>query len=147
MSDVPVLIYLAAPLFNPEERALNERLTRILERRYSVFLPQRDGVLIPGAKMDSLRFDELSACAYEADIAAIRRSNVVLAVLNGRSIDEGVAFELGFASAIGKQCFAYKSDARTLLPYGDNPMIRGAVDRYFRSSAEIKRAVSGRFFG
>ncbi|GHO62481.1 hypothetical protein KSC_013730 [Ktedonobacter sp. SOSP1-52] len=40
-----MLIYLAAPLFSQAERIFNEQLTRRLEvLRFTVFLPQRDGV-------------------------------------------------------------------------------------------------------
>ena len=112
-----------------------------------MFLPQRDGVLIPGAILDAADFVVSSRRAYEADTAAIAGSKAILAVLDGRSIDEGVAFELGFAAALGKPCFGFKSDARVLLPLGDNPMIAGAVHQYLTSVADVKRAVSDGLFG
>lgn len=141
------MIYLAAPLFTPQERLLNEGIAALLERRYKVFLPQRDGVLLPGSELDSVAFARMSLRAYEGDISAIRSCSCLLAILDGRAIDEGVAFELGFAVALGKPCYGLKTDTRVLLPMGDNPMIACALRKCFASVTEIEASVESCVFG
>ncbi len=42
----------------------------------------------------------------------IRKSDYVVAVLEGQEIDSGVAAEVGFAYAIGKRILGYRSDLR-----------------------------------
>jgi len=122
-------IYLAAPLFNPQEIAYNQAVCQVLEQFFEVHLPQRDGVLIPGNAKDVDQFRQMSAQAYESDLAAIRDCDIVFAVLDGRSIDEGVSFELGYGVALGKCCVGLLTDRRVLLPHGINPMIAcGLVD-------------------
>jgi nucleoside 2-deoxyribosyltransferase len=69
-----------------------------------------------------------TAGVFRADIEAIRRASIIVAVLDGRTIDEGVAFELGFAHALSKRCIGLQSDVRRLLPFGNNPMIDGALE-------------------
>lgn len=47
----------------------------------------------------------------------------MLIILDGRTVDEGAAMELGVAFSKGKTCIGYSTDPRTLLPNGQNPMI------------------------
>jgi nucleoside 2-deoxyribosyltransferase len=130
-------LYLAAPLFTPAERALNLEIEEVLSRRFSVFLPQRDGYLIPGSILTRRSFARLSGKVFKSDINAIANSEVVLAVLDGRVVDEGVAFELGVAFALGKKCIGFRSDSRVLLPWGINPMIQGALSDTVSSLSEL----------
>lgn len=120
-------IYFAAPLFNPQEIAFNKVVCHVLEDFFEVHLPQRDGVLIPGNARDGDHFREMSGHAYKSDLAAIQACDTVFAVLDGRSIDEGVAFELGYGVALGKRCVGLLTDRRVLLPHGINPMITGGL--------------------
>ena len=132
-------LYLAAPLFTPEERAFNEYLSTRLEQKFQVFLPQRDGHLIPGKKLSREKYNRLASKVFAADIAAIRNSTILFAVLNGRTMDEGVCFEIGFAHAIGVVCVGYLTDSRVLLPTGMNPMIECSLESSFRSDNELSR--------
>lgn len=116
-------VYFAAPLFNPMERAFNENLAQRLHSIAEVFLPQRDGTLLTKLVADGQSLDVARAKVFTSDIGAIESCDIVVAVLDGRTIDEGVAFEVGYARALGKVCIAYKSDDRIMLPTGDNPMI------------------------
>lgn len=52
--------------------------------------------------------------------------------LDGRVVDEGAAFELGFAHALGKQCVGYRTDVRVLLPCGLNPMVTVPLSDTFK---------------
>lgn len=118
-----IRVYLAAPLFNPMERAFNEDVARCLEPIVDVFLPQRDGALLTKLVAGGQSVDAARRRIFDGDIAAIESCHAVVAILDGRTIDEGVAFEVGYAHALGKVCIAYKSDDRIMLPTGDNPMI------------------------
>jgi len=75
---------------------------------------------------------------FSDDMAAIRRCDVLLIILNGRSIDEGAAFELGVAWALGKMCFGYKDDFRQLTASGDNPMIERALNGIFSNLNQLR---------
>jgi len=115
--------YLAAPLFNPLEREFNLALSRQLEDYLDVFLPQRDGELLTKLVADGRSIEACQEMIYAKDTTAIEACEIVVAVLDGRTIDEGVAFELGFARALGKTCFGFKSDDRVMVPTGDNPLL------------------------
>jgi nucleoside 2-deoxyribosyltransferase len=125
-------LYLAAPLFSSAERQFNVDLTRQLSCRFRVFLPQRDGRLLTELVREGLTPKDAADCVFTADTTAIRECDVLVAVLDGRSIDEGVAFEIGFAFSLGKTCVGLQTDVRRLLPIGNNPMIecslRAVVD-------------------
>jgi nucleoside 2-deoxyribosyltransferase len=132
-------LYVASPLFTPTERAFNVRIDALLRRYFETFLPQRDGQLIPGARLTAASYQEMSRKVFECDVSAIARSDVLLAILDGRTIDEGVAFEIGLAFALGKTTVGFRSDARVLLPWGINPMIQGALSVCVRSEDELRR--------
>lgn len=136
-------IYFAAPLFTPHERAFNEKLALQLEKVFRVFLPQRDGQLLPGKQLDSASYASLAGEVFRADVEAIRWADIIFAVLDGRTVDEGVAVEIGIAHALGKKCVGFLSDARVLLPHGINPMVRGAIQTLLRSEIEFSSWLSG----
>jgi nucleoside 2-deoxyribosyltransferase len=131
-------LYLASPLFNDLERRLNEEVCQILERRFDVFLPQRDGQLLPGSGLTGERFNELSRKVHCSDVAAMRGADGIFAILDGRVIDEGVCFELGFCFGLGKPCVALHTDSRVLLPAGINPMISHSLSRKFCSISDVE---------
>jgi nucleoside 2-deoxyribosyltransferase len=117
------MIYLAGPLFSLAEKMENERLCCALERWCEVFLPQRDGELVPDLIRRGLSQEDAYQAVFERDIAALRACDAVVINLDGRAVDEGAAFELGYACALGKQCVGYRTDVRVLLPWGLNPMV------------------------
>ncbi len=137
-------VYFAAPLFTKEERSFNSFLTDILSKRYYVYLPQRDGVLLENEARKGKSVAQVKELIFEKDCEAIRDCNIVFAVLNGRTIDEGVCFELGYGFALGKKCWSYKEDWRSLFKYGDNPMIEGAIQHYFKSIDKLVTFISDR---
>lgn len=121
-------LYLAAPLFSAAERVFNQQLAARLASHFTVYLPQRDGGLfVELVRGKGISPDMAARQVFEADIKAINAANVLLAVLDGRTVDEGVALEVGYAYAIGKPCHGLQTDPRRLLPEGNNPMIAGAL--------------------
>ena len=95
-------IYFAAPLFNDAEQRFNAELTRELESRgHSVFLPQRDGFEIAkgGTGEGSVSATDRRRAIFARDQSEVFAADLLLAVLDGRVPDEGVAVEIGLAWA------------------------------------------------
>ena len=127
------LVYLAAPLFSQAELEFNLALTERIEASLDVFLPQRDG----GKLVDLIARGVEESAAYKSifdrDLRALDAASALIIVLDGRAIDEGAAFELGYAYAHSKPCFGLQTDPRRLLPAGNNPMIEMPLQKIFRS--------------
>lgn len=136
-------VYLAAPLFSEAERTSNRDIAQWLGGVADVFVPQDDGVLLVDLVEKGVPVEEAKRRIFVADIAAITRCDVLVIVMDGRSIDEGACFELGYAFALGKVCVGLKTDVRSLLPIGDNPMIECAVRRVFRRVDDLAEWLSG----
>jgi nucleoside 2-deoxyribosyltransferase len=149
MLDRP-LIYFAAPLFSEAELAFNVKVAAALERHAQVYLPQRDGGKLVDLVALGVPLDPAYKTIFDRDIEALRESDVLFLLMDGRSIDEGAAFELGFAAALGKACVGLQTDPRRLLPLGNNPMIQVPLTRIFRTvdeASEWTRQFSSRFVG
>lgn len=129
--------YLAAPLFSIAERRLNAELAQAVEHLCQVHLPQRDGPLVEEWITSGNAVREAGRCAFESDISAIRERDVLIAVLDGRALDEGVCVEIGFAKALCKVIVGFKTDSRQALLWGNNPMIDGCIDTWARSIDEL----------
>ncbi|MBY2925844.1 nucleoside 2-deoxyribosyltransferase [Rhizobium leguminosarum] len=132
----PVL-YLAAPLFSHSEKAFNEQLARILSEKFEIFLPQRDNHLIVDLIASGMSVEDARRKVFDGDLAAVRSCDILFAVLDGRSVDEGTCFELGYAHALGKACIGLQTDPRRLLPIGNNPMLEGTLTRVLHSLDEV----------
>lgn len=115
--------YFAAPLFNEMERRFNFEVAREIEQYTDVFLPQRDGGLLTKLVQDGISVQVAEQRIFEMDLAAMESADLLIAVLDGSHIDEGVAFEIGYAFALGKSCVGLQTDSRRLLPTGNNPML------------------------
>lgn len=132
-------IYLAAPIFNPSEREFNLDIANIFESHgITVFLPQRDGILIENEMIQGKKALEYAInLAYKQDLNAISESSLVFAILDGRTQDEGVCFEMGYALALNIPITAFKSDIRISHPWGINPMLQGSVQKWLYNKLEI----------
>lgn len=131
------LVYLAAPLFSHAELDFNVALAERIEVSLDVYLPQRDG----GKLVDLLACGVEKHAAYKSifarDLRALEAASALIIVLDGRAIDEGAAFELGYAYAHSKQCLGIQTDPRRLLPAGNNPMIEMPLQKIFRSIESV----------
>lgn len=130
-------IYLAAPLFSPAERERNARLRDSISSIGNVYLPQEDGGLVFDLVRTGTPLGDAKQKIFDWDIRAISECDILIIVMDGRSIDEGACFELGYAFAIGKTCVGLKTDARSLFIFGDNPMIECALRRIFANELEL----------
>jgi nucleoside 2-deoxyribosyltransferase len=114
-------------------------LRALLSPYFQVYLPYIDGSLFPELVALGATPGAAKRKIFSEDIVALRACDVLLIILNGRSVDEGAAFELGVAWSLGKPCYGFKDDFRQLTSTGDNPMIEGALDRVFHSFDEIQK--------
>jgi hypothetical protein len=130
-------VYLAGPLFSEAERSFNLKLKRLLTPHFNVYLPQEDGGLLVDMIAEGTLPKAASHRVFQGDIQAIRDVDLLIIILDGRSVDEGAAFELGFAYALGKPCYGLKTGPRQLLAIGNNPMIDGPLEYIFRSVDEL----------
>lgn len=121
-------IYVAGPLFNPKERQFNEELRDILNPFFDVFLPQEDA---------GMREDSDPEELFREDIEALDECDYLLIVLDGAVVDDGAAFELGYAYSEGVDCYGLQTDDRRLLPEGNNLMIENACKEIFQSKDEL----------
>lgn len=126
-------IYFAGPLFNAGEKEFNARVVQVLERAgYSVFLPQRDGML--AAELAGLTQEQKVSRIFEKDVSELRGADLLVMVLDGRVPDEGACVELGIAYQLGKRCYGIKSDVRSLEDGLDiNPLLAGCFVRVFEN--------------
>lgn len=125
-------VYFAAPLFCAAELAFNDRVADRLETAgFEVFLPQRDGMettdIEDRADVDSKA--EMMDAIFELDRSQVVDADVVTAVLDGRTVDEGVALEIGLANAWEIPVVGLRTDRRT---FGEdepvNAMVYGATE-------------------
>jgi len=125
------LVYLAGPLFSSAERAFNARLKSNLLPYVNVFLPQEDGGLVRELVAAGAAAHDAARAVFEMDLAAIRKCDLLLLVMDGRVIDEGASVELGVAFALGKECVGLQTDSRRMLLDRNNPMIDCALSQVF----------------
>jgi nucleoside 2-deoxyribosyltransferase len=102
----PVRVYVAGALFTDAEREFNTRLaTRLEGAGYRVFLPQRDA---PHDHAGS----GYAAPIFRADLAGLNGADVLLAVCDGIPVDDGTAWEIGYAFARGLPVVGLRTDSR-----------------------------------
>lgn len=129
------LAYLAGPLFDEGERWYMERLdATVRSAGIDTFLPHRDN---PPKTADNVRQ------IFDNDRLAIDRCNVVVACLNGVATDDGTAWEIGYAHAIGRPVYGLYTDWRTRFA-GEtvNLMIECSLTALLRSEEELATALA-----
>jgi nucleoside 2-deoxyribosyltransferase len=114
-----------------EERSRNQKIADGLADEFRVFLPQKDGLLLHDLVNRGVSISEAEKSVFKADTVAMQRADIILAVLDGATIDEGVAYEMGFCKALNKVCVGLQTDIRRQLPTGNNPMINQACEAIF----------------
>jgi len=137
-------VYLAGPLFSANERQWNASLRNALADFCDVYLPQEDGALLVQLVADGMLVSEAKNAIFARDIQAIERCDILLLLMDGRVIDEGACFELGYAYSRGKICIGLKTDVRSLLPIGDNPMVECALRGTFGDIVEVGEWIRSR---
>ena len=129
-------IFLAAPLFNESEREFNEKVAKELqEAGFDVWMAQEAPFIKEGT-------DEEKRSIYEGDTTALKNSDVVVAVLDGIDVESGVAFEIGYAAALGKPIIGLKTDYRNFSKIENvNLIIEVSVKGIYGSTKEVIEAL------
>lgn len=127
-----MIIYLAGPLFSLGERCGNRQLAAAL------------AAAIPGAVIDlpqdikhhgEYNSKKFFRAVYQACVAGVERADVVVAVLDGPSSDDGTSFEVGYAIAKGKPVIGIRTDYRMSQDRGCNLMLsQGCTELVYRPS-------------
>lgn len=101
-----MLIFLASPLFNEAEKAFNRKVADMLrEAGFEVWMAQESPFISKGNEKEKRSI-------YKEDLSALSRSDVIVAILDGTEVDSGVAFEMGYATFLGKKIVGLKTDYR-----------------------------------
>ena len=134
-------MYLAGPLFTVAERDFNAALARRLERLgYRVFLPQRDAAAGRGRHR--------TRRLYEHCLRGLRSAEIVVAICDGPTADDGTAWEVGYAVAAGKPVYALRTDSRRVAPDEHvNLMIQHSVAALVRTVPRLLRRLPHRAGG
>jgi nucleoside 2-deoxyribosyltransferase len=129
-------LFLAAPLFSEAERDFNLRVARELrEEGFQVWLAQEH-------KFVEHKSIEAKRAIFKEDLEALARADLVLAVLDGVDVDTGVAFEMGYAHALGKHILGLKTDHRSFSKLETvNLMLEVPVRRICQSVAEASKSI------
>ncbi|VVB90724.1 Nucleoside 2-deoxyribosyltransferase [uncultured archaeon] len=121
-------VYLAAPLFSEAELDFNRMLRdKIKSCGFNVFLPQEDSNNVKDR-------DDRQMIIFSKNEAAIEKSDIIVAVVDGADVDSGTAWEIGFAYARGKPILGLRTDFRTLG-------IEGTVNLMIERSAFICKSI------
>ena len=124
-----MLIYLAGSIFTPYERAfLDDCATRLRAEGFDVFVPHE--------RKDLVRVDVTAEAVFAADAGGVVDADAVLAVLDGPSVDDGTACEIGLFYGL-KQRDPERSGVVGLLTdlrgerrgeFAINLFVRGCID-------------------
>ena len=105
-------VYLAAPLFTEAERRYNEFIRDILATHcFEVYLPQDAG------DDTANRHHQAMEDIFRSNCEALRKTDWVVAIVDGADADSGTAWEMGYAHASGIPVVALRTDFRNI---GDN---------------------------
>lgn len=107
-------IYLAGPdVFEPDAIAIGEQLKKLATQYGFIGLFPLDNVI---ATQGSAH--EIARAIRDANIKLIESADIVMANLNpfrGIEPDSGTVFEVGYATALGKQVYCYCQDCRAMI--------------------------------
>ena len=133
--------YIAGPLYNEGERWILEQVDNFCKGvGFETYLPHRDGGLCPSSGEGGEYF-------FIEDKKKLEESDLVVAILNGSSIDSGTAWELGYAYSRGCNLLGYFDDTRIAIPKANiNLMIYYSVD-LCSTWDELKEKLQAIFFG
>jgi nucleoside 2-deoxyribosyltransferase len=134
-------VYIAGPLFCQAELDFNLKVDAFLnELGFETFLPQRDGHLLANLIVDNEPKYNAIKKIFDLDVEEIRKSDILIFIMDGRVPDEGACVELGIAFSLHKECIGLKTDSRYLMDSLDNPLILGCIKgQVAKSIPELKK--------
>jgi len=136
---MPHSIYQAGPLFTEAECAWHRQLSASLQRAgHTVVWP---GDLFARGQIDKAG-PHAPSLIFKTCREALDRCTCVVALLDGVQVDDGTAWEIGYAYAKGLSVYGIRTDFRqagdTKYSYA-NSMIQGCLAGFARSVDELVR--------
>jgi nucleoside 2-deoxyribosyltransferase len=116
-------LYVAAPLFSEADRVFNLTVARALEAEgHHVYLPQRNTPAAEGA--------ERTTAIFHASLAALTTADAVVAICDGPQVDDGTAWEIGYAYGRNLPIYGLRTDTRIVQQPDEriNLMILGSLN-------------------
>lgn len=134
-------VYIAGPLFSESEIKYNIEIDNFLkELGFQTFLPQRDGFRLDRLLSEGISPAEAINRIFQKDLEIIRKSDIIVVILDGRVPDEGACIEIGYGYALGIECIGIKTDSRSLMANIDNPLIIGVLkNRIARNFEDLRK--------
>jgi len=127
-------IYLAAPFFNDEQRAIVSNLEQAIEEvPFRLLSPRRTGLIL-----NDMTPEQRQASAREIflkNVEWIEASDALLAVIDGR--DPGTIWEMGYACAKKKIIYSYTDKS-----YGINVMLQGSVKAHAKGVTQLREMLN-----
>jgi nucleoside 2-deoxyribosyltransferase len=133
-------IYIAGPLFNSHERNYLELIVSELEGNgYQCFLPHRDQSGIDESEMEGTNMSQATKDKiFNADLTALKKADLTVALMTGQDIDSGTAAEIGFTYANAKPIIAITAYERRFR----NLFVDGMINKTVNEVDELLSAIS-----
>lgn len=113
-------VFLAAPDRGHAAHGLIESLLRELQVTTGGAL-KGSHVFVPHIQVGDVGVEASADAYFTRSLEALRAARVVVAVIDGPQVDDGVAFWMGYAYATSKPIVAFVTDGRA-----KSPMVAGA---------------------
>jgi len=106
-------IYIAGPdVFEKDAIQIGEQLNKLCSQyNFKGLYPLDNEIEFTTKKQTAQKI-------FEANVALIKEADIVIANLNdfrGKEADSGTVWECGYASALGKEVYAYMNDTNTYI--------------------------------
>jgi nucleoside 2-deoxyribosyltransferase len=123
-------IYVAGPLFNAHERNYLELIASELEGHgYKCFLPHRDQSGIDESELEGTNLSQdTKDKIFNADLTALKKADLTVALVTGQDIDSGTAAEIGFTYANDRPIIAITAYERRFRNLFVDEMISKTVN-------------------
>jgi hypothetical protein len=124
-----VRVYFAGPLFTPYERSfIDECAARLRAEGLEVFVPHEQALATDGLSSDEI---------FARDAEALAAADVLVALLDGPSVDDGTACEIGLFHALAR------SDPGKRGVVGLQTDFRGGLNLFVRGCIEADGELCG----
>ena len=130
---MPHTIYQAGPLFSEAEKRFHRSFcVRLREAGHTVIWP---GALFADGQIEAAG-SSAPALIFQTCKDSLDRCGCVVALLDGPQVDDGTAWEIGYAYAKGIPVYGLRTDFRQAGDTGSsyaNSMIQGCLSGFARS--------------
>jgi len=124
-----MIIYLAAPFFNPQQMATVFGVESAIETMgHELLSPRKRGPTLKDLSPEKRKL--VAREVFETNCDDIDACDAVVAVIDDR--DAGTIWEMGYAYAMEKQIYTF-----TMHDYGVNVMLQGCISGHAKGVAQL----------